>query len=187
MPAPITQDTFSFALVLLCLAVGDIAYVRKQGGIIARTAYYSGWRPPVRKSLRVACPEIAALIKEMWLADFRARPAMKDVVVRLEACVIAEDAAKGLASTALPIAGPPQQQARLQQSEKPPQQQVSPAAQTLTRFANTTLTEIEHVESQPIDSKIGTLLRLLNLHENVLRKVREQHLQGCLNNFQHGP
>ena len=81
------QDAFSFALVLLCLAVGDIAYVRKKGGIIARTAYYSGWRPAIRKSLRAACPEMAALIKEMWLDDFRARPAMKDVVVRIEACV----------------------------------------------------------------------------------------------------
>ena len=87
-----TQDTFSFALVLLCLAVGDIAFVRKQGGIIARTAYFSGWRPKLRKSLRTECPEIATLIEEMWLADFRARPAMKDVVVRLEACVSVEDA-----------------------------------------------------------------------------------------------
>ena len=83
----LSQDTFSFALVLLCLAVGDIAYVRKKGGIIARTAYFSGWRPTIRKSLRAACPEMAALIKEMWLEDFRARPAMKDVVVRIEACV----------------------------------------------------------------------------------------------------
>ena len=65
--------------------MGDIAFVRKQGGIIARTAYYSGWRPSVPKTVRDACPEIAALIKEMWLADFRARPAMKDVVDRLEA------------------------------------------------------------------------------------------------------
>ena len=100
----IIQDTFSFALVLLCLAVGDIAYVRKQGGIIARTAYYSGWRPTVRKSLRVACPEIAALIKKMWLADFRARPAMKDVVVRLEACVFVERATNDPEEAALQIA-----------------------------------------------------------------------------------
>ena len=34
----------------------------------------------------MACPEIAVLIKEMWQTDFRARPAMKDVVVRLEVC-----------------------------------------------------------------------------------------------------
>ena len=66
--------------------MGDIAYVRKKGGIIARTAYFSGWRPAIRKSLLAACPEMAALIKEMWLEDFRARPAMKDVVVRIEAC-----------------------------------------------------------------------------------------------------
>ena len=90
-----TQDTFSFALVLLCLAVGDIAYVHKQRGASARrTAYDTGWRPTIRKSLRVACPEIAVLIKEMWLADFRARPAMRDVVVRLEACTVVDRAAK---------------------------------------------------------------------------------------------
>ena len=90
----LSQDTFSFALVLLCLAVGDIAYVRKKGGVIARTAYYSGWRPTIRTSLRAACPEIAALIEEMWLADFRARPAMKSVVVRLKACTVVDGAAK---------------------------------------------------------------------------------------------
>ena len=82
-----SQDTFSFSLVLLCLAVGNIAFVRKRGRAIARTAYASGFRYKIPKSLRTACPEIAALIKEMWLTDFRARPAMKDVVVRLEACV----------------------------------------------------------------------------------------------------
>ena len=38
----------------------------------------------------MACPEIAALIEEMWLTDFRARPAMSDVVVRLEACAAVE-------------------------------------------------------------------------------------------------
>ena len=88
-----TQDTFSFALVLLCLAAGDIEYVHKKHGGKS-TAYCTGWRPDVRKSLRVACPEIAALIKEMWLADFRARPAMRDVVVRLEACTVVDGAAK---------------------------------------------------------------------------------------------
>ena len=81
----ITQDTFSFALVLLCLAVGDIAFVRNRGRGIARTGYASGFRPRIPKPLRKACPEIAVLIEEMWLTDFRARPAMKDVVLRLEA------------------------------------------------------------------------------------------------------
>ena len=75
--------------------MGDIAYVRKKGGVIARTAYYSGWRPTIRTSLRAACPEIAALIEEMWLADFRARPAMKSVVVRLKACTDVDGATKG--------------------------------------------------------------------------------------------
>ena len=84
----ISQDTFSFALVLLCLATGDISYVSKQGGgTLAYASYETGWRPKVRKSLRTASPEIVALIEEMWLTDFRARPAMKDVAVRLEACV----------------------------------------------------------------------------------------------------
>ena len=88
-----TQDTFSFALVLLCLAVGDILFVRKQGGIIATTAYFSGWRPTLSKTLRAGSPEIAALIEQMWLADFRARPAMRDVVVRLEACTVVDRSA----------------------------------------------------------------------------------------------
>ena len=70
--------------------MGDIAFVRNRGRAIARAAYATGFRYKVPKSLRKACPEIAALIKEMWLTDFRARPAMKDVVVRLEACVLVE-------------------------------------------------------------------------------------------------
>ena len=70
--------------------MGDIAFVRKRGRGTARDAYATGFRYKVPKSLRKACPEIAALIKEMWLTDFRARPAMKDVVVRLEACVSVE-------------------------------------------------------------------------------------------------
>ena len=82
-----SQDTFSFALVLLCLAVGDIAHVRKRRGAISKSAYSTGFRPTLPKTMRRASPEIAALIREMWLTDFRARPAMKDVVVRLEACL----------------------------------------------------------------------------------------------------
>ena len=74
--------------------MGDIAYVRKQGGILARTAYFSGWRPTLSKTLRAVSPELAALIEQMWLADFRARPAMRDVVVRLEACTVVDRAAK---------------------------------------------------------------------------------------------
>ena len=74
--------------------MGDIAFVRKQGGIIATTAYFSGWRPTLSKTLRAVSPELAALIEQMWLADFRARPAMRDVVVRLEACTVVDRAAK---------------------------------------------------------------------------------------------
>ena len=82
-----SQDTFSFALVLLCLAVGEIAFVHKRGKTISRNGYASGFRPTLPKSLRTTSPEIAALIEEMWLTDFRARPAMKDVVVRLGVCL----------------------------------------------------------------------------------------------------
>ena len=94
----LSQDTFSFSLVLLCLAVGDIAFVRKRGASIARTSYAMGWRPPLSTTLRTASPEIVALIEEMWLADFRARPAMKDVVARLEACVSVEGVSDSEAS-----------------------------------------------------------------------------------------
>ena len=88
-----SQDTFSFSLVLLCLAVGDIAFVRNRGRAIARAAYATGFRYRLPKSLRKACPEIAALIKEMWDGDFRKRPAMKDVVIRLGDCLFVEGAA----------------------------------------------------------------------------------------------
>ena len=72
--------------------MGDVAYVHKKRA--GKSSYDTDWRPDVSKSLRFACPEIAALIEEMWLADFRARPAMRDVVVRLEACTVVDRAAK---------------------------------------------------------------------------------------------
>ena len=64
--------------------MGDIAFVRNRGRAIARTAYASGFRYRLPKSLRTASPEIAALIREMWDGDFRKRPALRDVVLRLE-------------------------------------------------------------------------------------------------------
>ena len=77
-----SADTFSFALVLLCLAAGNIGYVRKKGRMISRTAYASGWRPPIPGKLRERCPDLASLISEMWDGDFRKRPALKGVVPR---------------------------------------------------------------------------------------------------------
>ena len=70
--------------------MGDIAFVRNRGRAIARTAYASRFRYKIPKSMRKACPEIAALIVEMWDGDFRKRPPMSDVVVRLEACATVE-------------------------------------------------------------------------------------------------
>ena len=80
-----SADTFSFALVLLCLAAGDIGYVRKRGRMISRASYALHWRPPIPSKLRDGCPDLASLITEMWDGDFRKRPALKDVVPRLEA------------------------------------------------------------------------------------------------------
>ena len=82
-----SADTFSFSLVLLSLAAGDISYVRKRGKSIASTSYAMGWRPPIPSKLRKRCPELASLIKEMWDGDLRARPTMKEVVIRLEVCL----------------------------------------------------------------------------------------------------
>ena len=81
-----SADTFSFALLLLCLAAGNIGYVKKHTFAgRATTAYTQGWRPPIPSKLRMRCPDLASLISEMWDGDFRKRPALKDVVPRLEA------------------------------------------------------------------------------------------------------
>ena len=79
-------DTFSLSLVLLSLAVGAIDHV--QAWAMQRLdsfSYVEGARPPIPDSLKVSSPDLVDLIEKMWLADFRARPAMKDVVVGLEA------------------------------------------------------------------------------------------------------
>ena len=80
-----SADTFSFSLVLLCLAAGDIGYMSKKGRMLSRIAYAQGWRPPLPSKLRERCPDLASLIKQMWNGNFRKRPALKDVVPRLEA------------------------------------------------------------------------------------------------------
>ena len=81
------QDTFSFSLVLLCLSLGNIGHIRTLAlKKPASVRYTHGGRPRLPKSLHRACPQIVALIEEMWRADFRARPMMKDVTARLEAC-----------------------------------------------------------------------------------------------------
>ena len=81
------QDTFSFALVLLCLAVGEIDYIKVQSAKRPpNTNFSDGWRPPIPISLQSASPKIVSLIESMWANDFRARPAMKDVVGWLKTC-----------------------------------------------------------------------------------------------------
>ena len=65
--------------------VGDIGYIQTQAQKEAASVrYILGGRPRLPAYLRRGSPEIMALIEEMWRKDFRARPAMKDVVARLE-------------------------------------------------------------------------------------------------------
>ena len=80
-------DTFSFALVLLCLAVGDIGYIRNQSRKKhSRVKYAFGGRPNIPWRLRESAPKLADLIDEMWDADFRRRPAFSAIVPRLAEC-----------------------------------------------------------------------------------------------------
>ena len=76
-----SQDTFSFALVLLCLAVGEIDYVVTH---VRNTSvmYAGGARPPIPESLD---SRVAQLVQDMWQGEFRLRPAMSKVVERIEA------------------------------------------------------------------------------------------------------
>jgi len=103
-------DTFSFGLVLLCLAVGDIEFVRlASSAATGNETYLNGWRPP----FRFPSGEIANLIRAMWSGNFRQRPAMKDVVGRLKASVslfeddvataAEEPASESLAYSVVPI------------------------------------------------------------------------------------
>ena len=84
-----SADTFSFALVLLSLAAGDIGYIKKRGRLISRSSYALGWRPPIPSELGESCPDLAKLIAEMWDGDFRKRPTLKAIVPRLEAAFAA--------------------------------------------------------------------------------------------------
>ena len=78
-------DTFSFALVLLSLAAGDINYVRLRCRFVSSSSYAQGFRPGIPAAIRERCPDLASLIVEMWDGDFRKRPALREVVVQLEA------------------------------------------------------------------------------------------------------
>ena len=81
-----SADTFSFALVLLSLAVQDIDYIAKSANRLTATNYALGWRPDIPQMVHEQCADLAALISAMWTDDFRERPSMKEVVDRLEAC-----------------------------------------------------------------------------------------------------
>ena len=86
-PHPLTpQDTFSYALVLLCLAMGDIRYIRNQARQRpGKLDYIWGKRPTIPDELQEAAPELIALIKEMWAQNFRKRPPFSAIVPRLQA------------------------------------------------------------------------------------------------------
>ena len=72
-------DTFSFGLLLLCLALGNINYLASLR-FTASIRYHLGGRPPVPAELDFDHPELVRLIISMWQADFRLRPSMKTVV-----------------------------------------------------------------------------------------------------------
>ena len=84
-----SADTFSFGLVLLCLAVGNIAYLQTRGRLVTTSSYALGWRPPIPDVVSDGCADLAALIAKMWDGDFRKRPSLKLVVSRLEASAAA--------------------------------------------------------------------------------------------------
>ena len=79
------QDTFSFALLLLCLATCNIKHVsdccctRR----LTTTTYANGWRPEIPVMLDFDHPELVVLIRSMWQTDFRMRPAMMTAVQAL--------------------------------------------------------------------------------------------------------
>merc|ERR1712045_241354 len=76
-----SADTFSFGLVLLCLATGDIDYIRrKRDKYFSPTSYAGGFRPPIPDELETGIPQLAKLIKSCWADNPRMRPAMRDVV-----------------------------------------------------------------------------------------------------------
>ena len=75
-----SADTFSFALLLLCLAVGNIRHVQQCGRFMSAVTYATGWRPSIPGVLHKEHPELVMLILRMWQPDFRMRPPMRDVV-----------------------------------------------------------------------------------------------------------
>ena len=80
-----SADTFSFSLVLLGIAVGDMKHLRRSAGkFFSMTAYITGWRPPIPEGISQHAPELAGLVASMWQPDLRARPSMTDVVAALE-------------------------------------------------------------------------------------------------------
>merc|ERR1712032_333898 len=81
-------DTFAYALVLLCLAIGDIHYVLRatKESCSGAQCYVGGWRPSVPDTLRNTMPELVELIEACWHQDFRVRPTMRGVVVSLNEC-----------------------------------------------------------------------------------------------------
>jgi len=82
-----SADTFSFSLVLLCLAVGDIDFIVAQARKDRRRIQYThGKRPVIPYELEVSAPALIQLIEEMWNQKFRKRPSFSDIVPRLAKC-----------------------------------------------------------------------------------------------------
>ena len=76
-------DTFSFALLLLEIVVGDALYVKSHWP--GRFAFVKGWRPPFPPALAEEQPELVALIEQCWAQDPSSRPDFNSIEARLAA------------------------------------------------------------------------------------------------------
>ena len=79
-------DTFSFALVLLEIAVGDTHYVHHyfRHDYCNDASYASGWRPPISVDIKDNNPKLAKLICACWASDPSTRPSFISIVEQLE-------------------------------------------------------------------------------------------------------
>ena len=76
------QDTYAYALVLLCLAVGEIDFVQRAH---RRGITPLGWRPTVPQQVG---DSLKAMIEDMWQEDHTRRPTFERVVPRLQQCSV---------------------------------------------------------------------------------------------------
>ena len=80
-------DVFSFALVLLEVAVGDLVTVRKQFKAAGIDTSTTGWTPNIPEAVSLDLPDVADLFEECFASDYRVRPNFVEVEFRLKEMV----------------------------------------------------------------------------------------------------